>query len=45
MVVNKLDLVEKVDISEWRELTNKECVAVSAKTGYGLESLEEKFAV
>ena len=28
VVVNKLDLVEKVDISEWRELTNKECCCI-----------------
>ena len=42
VVVNKSDLVEKVDIEGWEKLTSRECVAVSAKTGWGLSSLEEK---
>lgn len=42
VVVNKLDLVGSVELSQWEKSTGRRCVAVSAKTGLGLESLEEK---
>lgn len=42
VVVNKRDLVEQVDLSQWQQATGKDCAAVSAKTGQGLASLEDK---
>jgi len=42
VVVNKSDLVEVVDLLEWEKATGRECVVLSAKTGKGLETLEDK---
>ena len=42
VVVNKSDLVDSVNIPEWEKNTGRNCVALSARTGQGLEVLEEK---
>lgn len=43
VVLNKSDLVGgEISLSQWEETLGRECVAVSAKTGRGLEVLEEK---
>lgn len=42
VVVNKSDLVGQVNLSQWEHKTGRECVPVSAKTGEGLHSLEDK---
>lgn len=42
VVVNKSDLVNDVDLGLWEQAMGRECVALSAKTGQGLEALEEK---
>ena len=42
VVVNKSDLVGTVEIAQWEEATGRECVAISARTGQGLEDLENK---
>lgn len=44
VVINKRDLVEKVDLPLWENALGRECVAISAKTGEGLENLENKVA-
>jgi tRNA modification GTPase len=42
VIVNKCDLVEKVDLEKWNQETGRDSVAVSAKTGQGLEVLQDK---
>jgi len=42
VLINKIDLVDEVDLSYYEEVTGKECVAISAKKGIGLDQVEEK---